>query len=218
MIMDKAFFLCATIFVISFAFGNGRSIRDPVFHCLFETSDAAETCYRAAHNPAGLQRGRSLGLAMKSLLPTDIDNWPSMNNSQKAQKCLTSLKNFMAPLEVVMASLKRPHFNCKSSGNTLNKTVHGLHQLLETAIKDINIYARRQSISLKPFKLTSVDMTRMTALAKRQLKLSGLSASRAVVVRNYVFLDYLNEVVSDIKLTPRSCFNTKVQLSQICPV
>ena len=73
------------------------------------------------------------------------------NNSQKAQKCLTSLKNFMAPLEVVMASLKRPHFNCKSSGNTLNKTVHGLHQLLETAIKDINIYVSLVKIILVYF-------------------------------------------------------------------
>lgn len=64
---------------------------------------------------------------------------------------MTSLKNFMAPLEVVMASLKRPHFNCKSSGNTLNKTVHGLHQLLETAIKDINIYVSLVKIILVYF-------------------------------------------------------------------
>lgn len=73
------------------------------------------------------------------------------NNSQKAQKCLTSLKNFMAPLEVVMESLKRPHFNCKSSGNTLNKTVHGLHQLLETAIKDIYIYVSLVKVILVYF-------------------------------------------------------------------
>ena len=64
---------------------------------------------------------------------------------------MTSLKNFVAPLKVVMESLKRPDFNCKSSGNTLNKTVNGLYKLLETAIKDIYIYVSLVDIILVYF-------------------------------------------------------------------
>lgn len=46
----------------------------------------------------------------------------------------------------------------------------------------------------------------------------GVITRKAVQLRNFVLLDYLDQVVSDIKYTPRSCFNTKVEISDSCPI
>ncbi|KAJ7356343.1 hypothetical protein OS493_025452 [Desmophyllum pertusum] len=196
-------------------FGDGSEIADDsVFDCLFQFSSEARQCYADAHGIRNSHRGGRLGRTLGKLVPKDYSTWPGKNNSQRAQKCITSLENFLEPLKAVVKSKKRSTFVCRRSHHTLNKTLNGLLRVLETGIKDIDQHVRHQGISLKPLRVKSVNMTRMTSLAAKQLQTSR----QAVQLRNFVLLDYLDQVVRDIKGTRNSCFNTDVYFSDLCTI
>ncbi|KAL9983590.1 hypothetical protein ACROYT_G005785 [Oculina patagonica] len=217
MILGKAFLVWATLFVMGLAFSDGSEVpNDPVFDCLKTFTLQALQCYKTANHIKNSHRGGALGSELRKLVPNNYRTWPNKTTRQRAQQCMTALKNFVEPLKVVVQSEKRTKNFCRLTGHTLNKTLHGLLRVLENSIKDIDEYVRLQHIKLKPLRVKPVNMTSMTALAAHQM--SGLTSRKAVQLRNFVLLDFLDQVVYDIKTTAGSCFNTKASISFVCPV